>query len=187
MHTAVMSRGLRDTVGNARSGCSVRSRSRGGPPVLGDTHIAEMEEETEEQRRQWGDGRGRWGGAAGRGEGAGSGPDIILSRPRPVLRALRDLTSQPPPSLPPPQSLRSSAGDPRGARRCPAATASVCVWPGGRVPLTVFVLGPCWRCALLTVLLLLLLFLLQDKERVRAWARQDRGLSNTVTWVSDPW
>lgn len=82
-------------------------------------------------------GGGRQGGARGRA--------LAQTSSSLILPALRDLTSQPPPSLPPPQALRSSAGDPRGAQRCLAATASVCVWPGGRVPLTVFVLGPCWR------------------------------------------
>lgn len=147
--------------------------------MLGDTHIAEMEEETEEQRRQWGDGRGRWGVR----QGGARGRALAQTSSSLVLGALRDLTSQPPP-FPHPSPSDPQLGTP-GAHG--AVTASVCVWPGGRVPLTVFVLGPCWRCALLTVLLLLLLLLLQDKERVRAWARQDRGLSNTVTWVSDPW
>lgn len=126
MHTAVMSRGLRDTAGNARSGCSVRSRSRGGPPVLGDTHTAEMEEETEEQRRQKGDGRGRWGGR----QGGARGRALAQTSSSLILQALRDLTSQPPPSLPPPQALRSSAGDPRGARRCHGLSVCVAWRPG---------------------------------------------------------
>lgn len=118
-----------------------------GSLCLETIHVLEMEEETERAKEA-----DRGMGAGRRGGGGACGLDFSAPPPPPT------------PHSPVPQIL-SWGPQGRSAVQLPRPP---CVQPGGRVPLTVFFLGPRWRWLLLSILLLLLF--LQDKERVRAWA-----------------